>query len=76
VLSGTSYLAGGVFTDVCVATVMRMAGVSLRRRADMAGARAAGLLPGRLEPGELAELVVFEMDANGLPQRLRLHGRG
>jgi N-acetylglucosamine-6-phosphate deacetylase len=77
VLSGTSYLAGsGVFTDVCVAMVMRMAGVSLAEAFDTAGARPRellGLPPGRLEPGEPAELVVFETDADGLPQRLRLH---
>lgn len=77
VLAGTSYLGGsGVFTDVCVATVMRMAGVSLADALDMAAARPRqllGLPPGRISPGEPAELVTFRIDAEGLPFDFRLN---
>jgi len=76
VVPGTPFLAGsGVFTDVCVANAIRMAGVSLRDAIDMAGARPRELLglprielaiggPGPLmlfdwEPG--GELVVREV---------------
>jgi N-acetylglucosamine-6-phosphate deacetylase len=64
VVPGTSYLAGSwAFTDVCVGNVIRFAGVSLADAVDMAGARPRqllGLPPRRLEPGQPAELVLFD----------------
>ena len=45
VVPGTPFLAGsGVFTDTCVAAVMRMAGVSLADAVDMASVRPRELL--------------------------------
>lgn len=65
VLAGTPYLAGsGLFTDTCVATVMRMAGVSLADGVAMASIRPRELLGQpvpRLAVGERAELVVFDL---------------
>jgi len=64
VVAGTPYLAGsGVFTDACLAFVLRHAGVSLAEALDMAGARPRqllGLPPRRLQPGDPADLVLFE----------------
>jgi N-acetylglucosamine-6-phosphate deacetylase len=64
VVSGTGYLAGSwAFTDLCVGNVIRFAGVSLADAVDMAGARPRqllGLPPCRLEPGQPAELVLFD----------------
>ena len=52
VVPGTPFLAGsGVFTDTCVGTVVRQAGVSLAEAIDMASAR----------PRELLGLVAWEM---------------
>jgi N-acetylglucosamine-6-phosphate deacetylase len=69
VVAGTGYLAGsGAFTDLCVGNVIRFAGVSLRDAVDMAGARPRQLLnlpPRRLEPGEPAELVLFDWQEGG-----------
>jgi N-acetylglucosamine-6-phosphate deacetylase len=69
VVAGTPYLAGsGAFTDRCVGNVIRFAGVSLRDAVDMAGARPRellGLPPRRLEPGEPAELALFEWQPGG-----------
>jgi N-acetylglucosamine-6-phosphate deacetylase len=69
VLAGTSYLAGsGAFTEVCVGNVIRFAGVSLAEAVDMAGARPRALLglpPRRLEPGEPADLVLFDWQEGG-----------
>jgi N-acetylglucosamine-6-phosphate deacetylase len=69
IVAGTSYLAGsGVFTDVCVGTVIRFAGVSLRDALDMAGARPRellGLPPLRLQAGDPADLVLFEWEERG-----------
>lgn len=64
VVPGTAYLAGSaVFTDACIAFVLRSAGVGLADALDMAGARPRellGLPPRRLEPGRPADLVLFE----------------
>jgi N-acetylglucosamine-6-phosphate deacetylase len=65
VVPGTPFLAGsGVFTDTCVSTVMRAAGVSLRDAIDMAGAR----------PRELLGLPKWELSA-GCPTPLMLFDR-
>jgi len=69
VVPGTSYLAGSwAFTDLCVGNVIRFAGVSLADAVDMAGARPRellGLPPRRLEPGQPAELVLFDWQEGG-----------
>lgn len=66
VVPGTTYLAGSwAFTDLCVGNVIRYAGVSLRDAVDMASARPRALLglePRRLEPGQPADLVLFEWE--------------
>jgi N-acetylglucosamine-6-phosphate deacetylase len=66
---GTTFLAGsGVFTDVCVGNAIRFAGVSLADAVDMAGSRPRELLrlpPRRLQPGDPADLVLFEWDEGG-----------
>ena len=64
VVPGTAYLAGsGVFTDACLAFLLRHTEVTLADALDMAGARPRellGLAPRRLEPGLPADLVLFE----------------
>jgi N-acetylglucosamine-6-phosphate deacetylase len=69
VVPGTSYLAGsGVFTDACIGTAIRFAGVSLAEAVDMAGARPRrllGLPPRRLQPGDPADLVLFDWEPGG-----------
>jgi N-acetylglucosamine-6-phosphate deacetylase len=69
VVPGTSYLAGSwAFTDLCVGNVIRFADVSLADAVDMAGARPRqllGLPPRRLEPGQPAELVLFDWQQGG-----------
>lgn len=69
VLAGTPYLAGsGVFLDICVANVIRFAGVSLGQAVDMAGAyprKLLGLPPRRLEAGMPADLVLFDWEPGG-----------
>jgi N-acetylglucosamine-6-phosphate deacetylase len=66
VVPGTPFLAGsGVFTDACVGTAVRAAGVSLADAVDMASVRPRqllGLPVPRIEPGAEAELVVFDWD--------------
>jgi N-acetylglucosamine-6-phosphate deacetylase len=66
VVPGTAYLAGaGTFTDRCVGNVMRFAGVGLKDAVDMAGARPRellGLPPRRLQPGDPADLVLFDWE--------------
>jgi N-acetylglucosamine-6-phosphate deacetylase len=69
VVAGTPYLAGsGHFTDVCVGTLARDAGVTLAEAVDMAAVRPRrllGLPVPRLEVGEPAELVVFDWEPGG-----------
>jgi N-acetylglucosamine-6-phosphate deacetylase len=69
VVPGTSYLAGsGAFTDHCVGTAVRIAGVSLSEAVDMASARPQellGLPVPRLEAGATADLVLFDWEQGG-----------
>jgi N-acetylglucosamine-6-phosphate deacetylase len=64
VVAGTPFLAGsGHFTDVCVGNVIAFAGVSLTDAVDMASVRPRqllGLPVPAIEPGQPAELVVFD----------------
>jgi N-acetylglucosamine-6-phosphate deacetylase len=66
VVAGTSYLAGsGSFTDRCVGTAIRFAGLSLGEAVDMAGARPRellGLPRVHLESGAPANLVLFDWE--------------
>ncbi|HVK14476.1 MAG TPA: N-acetylglucosamine-6-phosphate deacetylase [Gemmataceae bacterium] len=70
VVPGTPFLAGsGVFTDVCVGTVMRQAGVTLADAIDMACARPRELLrlpPWELVAGARTPLVLFDWEAGGM----------
>jgi N-acetylglucosamine-6-phosphate deacetylase len=69
VMPGTSYLAGsGVFTEHCIGTAVRFAGVSLAEAVDMASARPRqllGLPVPRLEAGAEADLVLFDWEEGG-----------
>ena len=69
VLAGTPYLAGsGHFTDVCVGTVIRAAGVSLADAVEMASVRPRqllGLPVPAIEVGLPADLVVFDWAPGG-----------
>lgn len=69
VVAGTPYLAGGGhFTDACVGTVMRSAGVSLKDAIDMATVRPRellGLPVPTLAPGQPADLIVFDWEPGG-----------
>jgi N-acetylglucosamine-6-phosphate deacetylase len=69
VVPGTSYLAGsGAFTDHCVGTAVRLAGVSLGEAVDMASARPCELLSlpvPRLEAGAKTDLVLFDWEEGG-----------
>lgn len=69
VVPGTPYLAGsGVFTDTCVSTVIRQAGVTLAEAIDMASIRPRELLGlpiPKLEVGSPAELVLFDWEPEG-----------
>ena len=69
VVPGTPYLAGsGVFTDTCVGTLVRQAGVTLADAVDMASVRPRELVGQRvprLEVGEIADLVVFDWEPGG-----------
>jgi N-acetylglucosamine-6-phosphate deacetylase len=69
VVPGTSYLAGsGAFTDTCVGNAIRFADVSLAEAVDMASARPRqllGLPAQRLQPGDAADLVLFEWEPGG-----------
>jgi N-acetylglucosamine-6-phosphate deacetylase len=69
VVPGTTFLAGSsVFTDHCVGSAIRCAGVSLADAIDMAGARPRellGLPPRTLQPGEPADLVLFNWEPGG-----------
>jgi N-acetylglucosamine-6-phosphate deacetylase len=69
VVPGTSYLAGSwAFTDLCIGNAIRFAGVSLRDAVDMASARPRQLLRlpvPTLEPGQPADLVLFDWEPGG-----------
>ncbi|MFO0797258.1 MAG: amidohydrolase family protein [Gemmataceae bacterium] len=75
VLAGTPYLAGsGHFTDRCVGTLIRDAGVTLAEAVEMASVRPRellGLPVPRLEVGAEAELVVFDWEPGG---EVHVHG--
>jgi N-acetylglucosamine-6-phosphate deacetylase len=64
IVAGTPFLAGsGVFTDVCISNVIRMAGVRLEDAIDMAGARPRellGLPACKLEVGSTAPILLFD----------------
>jgi N-acetylglucosamine-6-phosphate deacetylase len=66
VVAGTPYLAGsGAFTDTCVGNVLRFAGVSLKEAVEMASERPCqllGLPPQGLEPGQQANLLLFDWE--------------
>ena len=69
VVAGTPFLAGsGHFTDVCVANVIRFAGVSLAEAIEMASIRPRqllGLPVPSIKTGQPAELVVFDWEPGG-----------
>lgn len=69
IVAGTPYLAGsGHFTDVCVGTLIRDAGVTLAEAVEMASVRPRellGLPVPRLKVGEPADLVVFDWEPAG-----------
>jgi N-acetylglucosamine-6-phosphate deacetylase len=69
VVAGTPYLAGsGHFTDRCVGTLIRDAGVTLAEAVEMASVRPRellGLPVPRLAVGESADLVVFDWEPGG-----------
>jgi N-acetylglucosamine-6-phosphate deacetylase len=69
VVSGTPFLAGsGHFTDVCVANVIRMAGVSLADAIDLASARPRqllGLPVTTIEVGQPVDLMLFDWEEVG-----------
>jgi N-acetylglucosamine-6-phosphate deacetylase len=69
VVSGTPFLAGsGHFTDVCVANVIRMAGVSLADAIGLASARPRqllGLPVTTLDVGQPADLMLFDWQPDG-----------
>jgi N-acetylglucosamine-6-phosphate deacetylase len=64
VVVDSGFLAGSAsFTDRCIGSVIRFAGVSLAEAVDMAGARPRellGLSPRCLAPGQPADLVLFD----------------
>jgi N-acetylglucosamine-6-phosphate deacetylase len=69
VVPGTKYLAGSwAFTDLCIGTVIRFAGVSLHDAVDMAGARPRELLALPecfLRVGDPAQFVLFDWEEGG-----------
>ncbi|MCE9562258.1 MAG: amidohydrolase family protein [Planctomycetes bacterium] len=69
VVAGTPFLAGsGHFTDACIGTVIRFAGVSLAEAIDMATARPRellGLPVHTIEPGQPADLMFFDWEPAG-----------
>jgi N-acetylglucosamine-6-phosphate deacetylase len=69
IVSGTPFLAGsGAFTDLCLGNVMRFAEVSLPEAIAMASSQPRellGLPSRRLEPGQPAELMLFDWQAGG-----------
>lgn len=77
VLAGTSYLAGsGAFTDLCVGNIINFAGVSLAEAIDMAGAHPRellGLPPRTIEPGQPADLILFNWRKGEALQMAEVH---
>jgi N-acetylglucosamine-6-phosphate deacetylase len=73
VVAGTPYLAGSwAFLDTCIAKLVEMTGISLADAVDLASAqprRLLGLPPRRLEPGQPADLMLFDHRAG----RLEVH---
>jgi N-acetylglucosamine-6-phosphate deacetylase len=69
IVPGTQYLAGSwAFTDLCIGKAIQFAGVSLAEAVDMAGARPRemlGLPARRLQPGDPADLVLFDWEPGG-----------
>ncbi len=69
VLAGTPFLAGsGHFTDRCVGTMIRDAGVSLKDAVDMASARPRqllGLPVTTLDVGQPADVMTFDWEPGG-----------
>jgi N-acetylglucosamine-6-phosphate deacetylase len=69
VVPGTPYLAGSwVFLDRCVGNIRRFAGVSVRDAVDMASIRPRELLGlplCRMQPGDRADLVLFDWEGGG-----------
>ena len=70
VVAGTPFLAGsGHFTDVCVANVIRAAGVTLADAVDMAAIRPRQLLGlplPAIEAGHAADLMLFDWEPDGV----------
>ena len=69
VVSGTPFLAGsGHFTDVCVANVIRMAGLSLADAMELASVqprKLLGLPVPTIEVGQPADLMLFDWEPAG-----------
>lgn len=69
VLAGTPFLAGsGHFTDRCIGTMIRSAGISLKDAVEMATIRPRqllGLPVHAIEPGQPADLVLFDWQPGG-----------
>lgn len=69
IVTSSGFLAGSwAFTDLCVANVIRFAGVTLAEAVDMAGNRPRELLhlpQRRLEVGWPAELMLFDWEKDG-----------
>ena len=69
IVPGTPFLAGsGVFTDTCIGTVIRQAGVSLAEAIDMASAqprRLFGFEPWELATGNKSKLMLFDWNPGG-----------
>jgi N-acetylglucosamine-6-phosphate deacetylase len=72
VVSGTPFLAGsGHFTDVCVANVIRMAGLSLADAIDLASVQPRKLLRlpvTTIAVGQPADLMIFDWGDGGALQ--------
>jgi N-acetylglucosamine-6-phosphate deacetylase len=69
VLPGTHYLAGSwAFIDQCISNVLRLGGTNVADAIDMAGARPRALLglpPRSLDPGQPADIVLFDWKSAG-----------
>lgn len=69
IVPGTSFLAGSwAFTDHCIDRVLRLGEMSLVDAVDMAGARPRellGLPPRCLEPGQPADVILFDWTPGG-----------